>query len=654
MILPTTSIGEKEVDSAIFQDSSNSDNNNDNQDDNNNYALLTNGVEPITASTTASLTTSSPSLEAVYSHLSSQNNNNCTINNIKKQQRQSNSSNNSSTTTSSTCPHTPDSNSQCMFSAYQCLLPTTDSLMTNLFDINKKEYNKEPFGTFGDEWKKNYFLSSNHHNNISNKNSSTPSEIVVTGIPPSLTSSCNSITSVNNTSTNNEGQQELTWDTSSLFNPLISSPGISSRSNVTPITTRTNTMSMYSDSLNNNNLAQQRYCCSFHHNRYYPNLYHYYNNNGCCYYTRYIPLSVATSSSNISTASNNNFDGVEQYDVMRMYSTNNIRACVYHQQQQHTLTDLPLRLFHADRDHSRHRHNIDALMGKNNITNTNINFKDDTVLTHNNVVGTPMYAHPKNILIDSSSSTSSSDYSFSPTSSTATLASNKVDSSKNESLSDAFSTSTFEKATTENIDGGINEDSPKEPVYLLNAGPSYIKKKKRRGIPPVTALRGQATPGIQRSRRTKTSYDPKTSYELNVLFFETFGMGRRPTKQERYKVQHKTGINSRRLTYWICNHKRRFNAELRAYNRLILENEIEGYDDFVDYCKTHVVPELQHNEQQDYNNNNSHMINVNQHRTSGNGGSSDNSNNNIESDDDDDDDTTSDNSSMSDNNHTQQ
>ncbi|KAG2221229.1 hypothetical protein INT45_013940 [Circinella minor] len=654
MILPNISIGEKKLDSAIFQDSSDNDYNNDNQDDDDNYALLTNVIELKTTLTTTSPTTSSPPLRAVYSHLSSQIDNDYTINNIKNQQQQSNSSSNS--------PSTPDSNSQCMFSACQYLLPT-GPLITNLFDINKKEYNQEPTDTFGDEWKNNSFLSSNHHTNISNKSSSTSSEIAVAGIP-SPTSNCNSIPSVNNAGTNNDGQQELLWDTFSSSNPLISPPDdISLQSSVTPTTTATNTMDMYSNSLSNNNAVQQRYCCSFHYHRYYPHLYHYHNNNGYCYYTSYIPLSAATSSSNISTASNNNFGGAGQYDVMMMYSTNNNRAYVHQQQQQqqqqqHQLTGPALRLFDTDHDHCRHRHNIDTLIEKKNITNANINFENNTILTHNNVVGTPLYAHPKDILMDSSSGTSnSSDCSFSQTSSTATGTSIEVDNSKDELSSDVFSTSTFEKVTNKNIDGYINEDSSKKPISLLNAGPSYIKKMKRRSIPPVTALRGQAIPGMQKSRRTKTSYDPKTSYELNVLFFETFGMGRKPTKQERYKVQHKTGINSRRLTYWICNHKRRFNAELQAYNRLILEKEIEGYDDFVDYCKTHVVPELQHDEQQDNNNNNnnnSRMIDVDQHRNSGNGGSNNINNNNIESDDDDDDDSISTNSSMSDNNHTQQ
>ncbi|KAI8147526.1 hypothetical protein BJV82DRAFT_701214 [Fennellomyces sp. T-0311] len=132
----------------------------------------------------------------------------------------------------------------------------------------------------------------------------------------------------------------------------------------------------------------------------------------------------------------------------------------------------------------------------------------------------------------------------------------------------------------------------------------HERESKRASSPPspmapVTQMRCQTIPGYQKSRRTKTSYDPKTSYRLNTLFFESFGNGRKPTKEERRRIQRKTGITSRRLTYWLSNHKRRFGPEISAYKRLAEEGQIASYDDFVQYCNKHYVPEIQAREDSD-------------------------------------------------------
>ena len=195
-------------------------------------------------------------------------------------------------------------------------------------------------------------------------------------------------------------------------------------------------------------------------------------------------------------------------------------------------------------------------------------------------------------------------------------------------------------------------DFNKKPISSSTAISSYANKKKQQNLPPVTILRGQAIPGLQKSRRTKTSYDPKTSYRLNVLFFETFGKGRKPTKLERSKVQRKTGINSRRLTYWLSNHKRRFNAELQAFHRLVFEKKVDGYDGFIEYCKMNDIPELRHDEQNDDYNNDDLVMEKEQHQS--NGGeltSNDNNNENdieLANDDGDDNDTISNSTSLSD------
>ncbi|KAI8141906.1 hypothetical protein BJV82DRAFT_670412 [Fennellomyces sp. T-0311] len=124
--------------------------------------------------------------------------------------------------------------------------------------------------------------------------------------------------------------------------------------------------------------------------------------------------------------------------------------------------------------------------------------------------------------------------------------------------------------------------------------PSLTRSSQHKGpsSPPETVIRGLTLAGNRKCRRSKTSYDPKTSYLLNTLFFESFGNERKPTKLERRKVQHKTGISSRHLTYWLSNHKRRFRPELMAYQRLQRSGRIKSYDEFMDYCKNCHVPEI--------------------------------------------------------------
>ncbi|KAI9492685.1 hypothetical protein BDB00DRAFT_788510 [Zychaea mexicana] len=91
---------------------------------------------------------------------------------------------------------------------------------------------------------------------------------------------------------------------------------------------------------------------------------------------------------------------------------------------------------------------------------------------------------------------------------------------------------------------------------------------------------------------TRKPYDIRTTYELNVLFFEAFGNGRRPTKKERKIVQTKTGITSRQLTYWLANHKRSRTTHLNAYKRWVREGTINNYDAFARYCSQNCVPEF--------------------------------------------------------------
>ncbi|KAI8146825.1 hypothetical protein BJV82DRAFT_665774 [Fennellomyces sp. T-0311] len=124
------------------------------------------------------------------------------------------------------------------------------------------------------------------------------------------------------------------------------------------------------------------------------------------------------------------------------------------------------------------------------------------------------------------------------------------------------------------------------PVEAHHCKKSSDDKEKSR----VSQKRHQSSTGTR--HYTKTLYDPKMSYHLNKLLFDTIGNDRKPTKSERYYIEKKTGISSRRLTYWLSNHKCRFQLELRAYRRLCLEGQIYSFDTFLEYCQQHTVPEL--------------------------------------------------------------
>ncbi|KAI9492686.1 hypothetical protein BDB00DRAFT_826762 [Zychaea mexicana] len=94
-------------------------------------------------------------------------------------------------------------------------------------------------------------------------------------------------------------------------------------------------------------------------------------------------------------------------------------------------------------------------------------------------------------------------------------------------------------------------------------------------------------------RRGRQPYADNVSYQLTVLFFESYGSrDRKPTKEERRAIINKTGISSRQLTYWLSNHKRRYETQLEEYKRLTQAGLIDSYDAFVEYCSLHNRPLL--------------------------------------------------------------
>ncbi|KAI7873211.1 uncharacterized protein EV154DRAFT_392237, partial [Mucor mucedo] len=94
-------------------------------------------------------------------------------------------------------------------------------------------------------------------------------------------------------------------------------------------------------------------------------------------------------------------------------------------------------------------------------------------------------------------------------------------------------------------------------------------------------------------KRTVTSYDTQTSLYLKSVFFEVYSQQAKLTKEQRVKVQEKTGLPSRNITYWFSNHKRRFQNTLKIYRKAVRESEgeVKSYNDFIQWRQSHGLPD---------------------------------------------------------------
>ncbi|CAO3579716.1 unnamed protein product [Absidia cylindrospora] len=65
------------------------------------------------------------------------------------------------------------------------------------------------------------------------------------------------------------------------------------------------------------------------------------------------------------------------------------------------------------------------------------------------------------------------------------------------------------------------------------------------------------------------------------------------TKDQRRQVVEKTGLKPRNVTYWFSNHKRRFQAALEVFKKLVAESngKIQTYDDFIQWRKENGLSE---------------------------------------------------------------
>lgn len=141
----------------------------------------------------------------------------------------------------------------------------------------------------------------------------------------------------------------------------------------------------------------------------------------------------------------------------------------------------------------------------------------------------------------------------------------------------------------------------KEPISLFPALPNVVEKTKTIKVPSCqrdstkdACPKVARPPAIKKPRnvRTPTSYDTKTSEFLKRMFFETYVQNKKLTKEQRQRIIDRTDLDSRKITYWFSNHKRRSKEQLEIYGRLLRQGTITTYDEFVQFCKDNDLPGL--------------------------------------------------------------
>ncbi|KAJ8663840.1 hypothetical protein O0I10_000114 [Lichtheimia ornata] len=168
-------------------------------------------------------------------------------------------------------------------------------------------------------------------------------------------------------------------------------------------------------------------------------------------------------------------------------------------------------------------------------------------------------------------------------------------------LSIMLSPPTSSSSTSYSTPPYLHKQDQKESIRLFPDLPNGVKTKTikipscqrdaiKRVCPKVAT-----PPPIKKPRniRTPTSYDTKTSEFLKRMFFETYVQNKKLTKEQRQKIIERTDLDSRKITYWFSNHKRRSKDQLETYARLLRQGTITTYDEFVQFCKDHDVPGFQ-------------------------------------------------------------
>ncbi|KAI8060335.1 hypothetical protein BC940DRAFT_337621 [Gongronella butleri] len=78
-------------------------------------------------------------------------------------------------------------------------------------------------------------------------------------------------------------------------------------------------------------------------------------------------------------------------------------------------------------------------------------------------------------------------------------------------------------------------------------------------------------------RREGKMYDAATRKYLQDMFLATVWRGLKPTRAQRSQMMLRTGLSSRKLTYWFSNTKRRWKKpSLQQWTRLRFEKKKNG------------------------------------------------------------------------------
>lgn len=91
---------------------------------------------------------------------------------------------------------------------------------------------------------------------------------------------------------------------------------------------------------------------------------------------------------------------------------------------------------------------------------------------------------------------------------------------------------------------------------------------------------------------TPTLYATSTSEYLNRVFFDTYGRDKKLTKEQRNEIIKRTGLTSRRITYWFSNRKRRFKSQVKTYGHLLQQGTITTYDEYLEFLRDNRLPKI--------------------------------------------------------------
>ncbi|CAO3595369.1 unnamed protein product [Absidia cylindrospora] len=134
--------------------------------------------------------------------------------------------------------------------------------------------------------------------------------------------------------------------------------------------------------------------------------------------------------------------------------------------------------------------------------------------------------------------------------------------------------------------------TPMPPPSSLNSPSISIQSPSLSRSPSLSAVStgGNYTCDAQKNEShdrqprkiNRQQYSPEVTKHLKQAFVDTVGQDRKLTKALRKKIMHETGLNSRNLTYWFSNRKRRPPFLGQQYKEAVIQSrgQVKTYEDF--------------------------------------------------------------------------